>query len=77
MERDLNELIEKYEKQWNKNGMGSGISFSVVISDLKKIIEKNKFCKCKERSDDYRDSKFIVRCWHCDKPVKNGTEETE
>lgn len=37
MNIELNKLIEKYQKQWDKNGMGSGISYSSLISDLEKL----------------------------------------
>jgi hypothetical protein len=37
MNIELNKLIGKYQKQWDKNGMGSGISYSSLISDLEKL----------------------------------------
>lgn len=72
MEQDLKKLLKKYNKQWDKNGMGAGISLSVVVSDLEKIIEKEEksTCKCSDRSDSYKDAEFVTRCWHCDKPIK-------
>lgn len=33
----LDVLIEKYKKQFDKYGMGSGISYSELISDLEKL----------------------------------------
>ena len=36
----VEKLIAKYEKQWNKYGMGSVISYSQVVSDLKKLKKK-------------------------------------
>lgn len=40
----VEKIIAKYEKQWNKYGMGSFISYSQVISDLKKLkkVEKSQ-----------------------------------
>lgn len=34
---NLKKLIDKYRKDWNKNGMGSGISYSKLISELEEI----------------------------------------
>jgi len=49
MEEKLNNLILKYKRQWDKNGMGSGISYSKVISDLEKIIPSPMLCEeCQE-----------------------------
>lgn len=33
----MEELIEKYKEEWEKYGMGSGISYSKVIADLKAL----------------------------------------
>lgn len=41
-ESAVDKLISKYNKQWNKYGMGSVISYSQVISDLEKLKEKEK-----------------------------------
>ena len=38
----LEDLISKYQKQWDKNGMGSGISYSRLISDLEEIKSLNQ-----------------------------------
>lgn len=40
-------LIEKYNKQWEKYGIGSSISYSELIADLKQLkeIEKEKIKK--------------------------------
>ena len=39
METELELLISKYQKQWERNGMGSGISYSSLLSDLHKLKE--------------------------------------
>ena len=41
----VEKLIAKYEKQWNKYGMGSVISYSQVIADLEKLkkVEKSQY----------------------------------
>ena len=38
----VEKLIAKYEKQWNKYGMGSVISYSQVVSDLEKLKKKEE-----------------------------------
>jgi hypothetical protein len=38
----LEELIAKYNKQWNKYGMGSVISYSQVVAELEKVKEEMK-----------------------------------
>ena len=50
-------LIEKYNKQWEKYGMGSSISYSELIADLEqtKEIEKQKMCQF---AFDYQDEFF-------------------
>jgi hypothetical protein len=35
-------LIAKYNKQWNKYGMGSVIAYSQVVADLEKLKEMEK-----------------------------------
>lgn len=55
---EVEKLIAKYKKQWDKYGMGSVISYSQVVSDLIKIREieiENQKCaeqwsqKCAEQ----------------------------
>lgn len=38
----VEKLIAKYEKQWDKYGMGSVISYSQVVSDLEKLKKKEE-----------------------------------
>ena len=38
----VEKLIAKYNKQWNKYGMGSVISYSQVVSDLEKLKKKEE-----------------------------------
>lgn len=38
----VEKLIAKYNKQWNKYGIGSVISYSQVIADLEKLKELEK-----------------------------------
>jgi hypothetical protein len=39
MKEELEKLIAKYNKQWNKYGMGSVIAYSQVVADLEKLKE--------------------------------------
>ena len=38
----VDKLIAKYNKQWNKYGMGSVISYSQVVAELEKVKEEMK-----------------------------------
>jgi hypothetical protein len=38
----VEKLIEKYNKQWNKYGMGSVVAYSQVVADLEKLKEMEK-----------------------------------
>jgi len=38
----LDDLIKRYEEEWDRYGMGSATSYSSVVSDLKKLREKLK-----------------------------------
>jgi ribosomal protein S24E len=42
MKQELEKLIEKYNKQWNKYGMGSVVAYSKVVADLEKLKEIEK-----------------------------------
>jgi len=42
MTQELEKLIAKYNKQWNKYGMGSVIAYSQVVADLEKLKEMEK-----------------------------------
>jgi hypothetical protein len=43
----VEKLIAKYNKQWNKYGMGSVVAYSKVVADLEKLKEMEKEqCKC-------------------------------
>lgn len=42
MKTAVEELIAKYNKQWNKYGMGSVIAYSQVVADLEKLKEMEK-----------------------------------
>ena len=50
-------LIEKYNKQWEKYGMGSSISYSELIADLKQLKEMEKQQMC-QFAFDYQDEFF-------------------
>jgi hypothetical protein len=39
MKQELEKLIAKYNKQWNKYGMGSVIAYSQVVADLEKLLD--------------------------------------
>lgn len=51
MENLINKLIEKYEAEWNRYGMGSGISYSKLISDLKKEREQLKAVDLRNKTE--------------------------
>lgn len=42
MKEELEKLIAKYNKQWNKYGMGSVVAYSQVVADLEKLLETFK-----------------------------------
>jgi hypothetical protein len=42
MKTAVETLIEKYNKQWNKYGMGSVVAYSQVVADLEKLKEMEK-----------------------------------
>jgi hypothetical protein len=46
---DLQELIEKYKKEWDKYGMGASISYSKVVADLESI---NSMSECERQPVD-------------------------
>ena len=37
---NIEQLIKKYKKEWDKYGMGSSISYSQVVSELEQIQEE-------------------------------------
>jgi hypothetical protein len=39
MKEELEKLIAKYNKQWNKYGMGSVVAYSQVVADLEKLLD--------------------------------------
>ncbi len=39
MKTAVEKLIAKYNKQWNKYGMGSVIAYSQVVADLEKLLD--------------------------------------
>ena len=47
MKTAVEQLIAKYNKQWNKYGMGSVVAYSKVVADLEKLkeMEKEKIIK--------------------------------
>lgn len=47
----VEKLIEKYNKQWNKYGMGSAISYSQVIANLEKLKEEIKQEQSQEKEN--------------------------
>ena len=42
MKAQLEKLIDKYKKEWDKYGMGSKISYSQVVSELEEIVRTSK-----------------------------------
>jgi hypothetical protein len=42
MKTAVEQLIAKYNKQWNKYGMGSVVAYSQVVADLEKLKEMEK-----------------------------------
>ena len=42
MKSAVEKLIAKYNKQWNKYGMGSVVAYSQVVADLEKLKEMEK-----------------------------------
>jgi ribosomal protein S24E len=42
MKTAVEQLIAKYNKQWNKYGMGSVVAYSKVVADLEKLKEMEK-----------------------------------
>ncbi len=49
MKTAVEKLIAKYNKQWNKYGMGSVIAYSQVVADLEKLKEMEK----EQREQDF------------------------
>jgi len=39
MKTAVEKLIAKYNKQWNKYGMGSVVAYSQVVADLEKLLD--------------------------------------
>lgn len=37
--KEVKKLLTKYKKDWNKYGMGSGSSNSIIVSDLEKLVK--------------------------------------
>ena len=47
----VDKLIAKYNKQWNKYGMGSVISYSEVVAELEKVKEEMKQEQSQKKED--------------------------
>ena len=47
----VDKLIAKYNKQWNKYGMGSVISYSQVVAELEKVKEEMKQEQSQKKED--------------------------
>jgi len=47
----VDKLIAKYNKQWNKYGMGSVISYSQVVADLEELKEEMKQEQSQEKEN--------------------------
>jgi hypothetical protein len=47
----VDKLIAKYNKQWNKYGMGSVISYSQVVAELEKVKEEMKQEQSQEKEN--------------------------
>ena len=63
MKTAVEQLIAKYNKQWNKYGMGSVVAYSKVVADLEKLKEMEKEQKIllvEELKDYTKESQCIL-----------------
>lgn len=69
--KEFENLIFKYKEDWDENGMGSGISYSKLISELENVINPPKIKNCRICKSEFTPiDKSNYHCVECNsKPL--------
>jgi hypothetical protein len=73
----VDKLIAKYNKQWNKYGMGSVISYSQVVAELEKVKEEMKQEQSQKKENQSLEEFINSQPYygHCTPEYLEGIEE--